>query len=90
LKRWLESQNTTEEQLRKEFHEWLCPPDPAINYNTARDVYHDGTATWFIQTDIFEDWKASGSESFLWIHGKRMFFSFFIPFTLVDSCPLAG
>jgi hypothetical protein len=79
LRQWLESQNTNEGQLRERFQEWLSPPDPSINYNTACDAYHDGTATWFIQDRAFQDWKASGSESFLWIHGKRMFF-FLQPF----------
>jgi hypothetical protein len=75
LKRWLESQNTTEaeDQLREKFQQWLSPPDPSINYNTARDAYHDGTAAWFTQDHTFEDWKVSGSGSLLWIHGKRMF-----------------
>jgi hypothetical protein len=73
LKRWFESQNTTEDQLREKFRQWLSPPDPSINYNTARDAYHNGTAAWFTQDQTFQDWKVSGSESLLWIHGKRMF-----------------
>jgi hypothetical protein len=71
--RWLESQLPTEDQLRENFQRWLSPPDPSINYNTARVAYHDGTAAWFIQDHTFQDWKVSGSESLLWIHGKRMF-----------------
>jgi hypothetical protein len=73
LRRWLESHDTTEEQMRQRFQQWLSPPDPSINYNTASNAYQDGTAVWFTQDDTFHDWKASGSGSLLWIHGKRMF-----------------
>jgi hypothetical protein len=71
--RWVGSQNTTGDQLRDKFHDWLSPPDPSINYNTARDAFHDGTAEWFTQSYTFEHWKVSGSESLLWVHGKRKF-----------------
>ena len=48
---------------------WLSPPDPSINYNTASDAHHEGTALWFIEGDAFNNWKASGP--LLWLHGKR-------------------
>jgi hypothetical protein len=73
LRCWLESHNTTEDQMRQRLHQWLSPPDPSINYNTARDAYQGGTAAWFTQDDTFRDWKASGSGSLLWLHGNRMF-----------------
>jgi hypothetical protein len=75
LRHWLESQNATasEHQLRESFHQWLSPPDPSINYNTARDAYHDGTAVWFTQGHTFQDWKTSSSGSLFWIHGKRTY-----------------
>ncbi|KAH9963654.1 hypothetical protein BJV74DRAFT_799719 [Russula compacta] len=44
------------------------PPDPSVNYNTASDAHHEGTALWFTQSNAFKNWKQSGS--FLWIHGK--------------------
>ncbi|KAI0255516.1 hypothetical protein BJV78DRAFT_680581 [Lactifluus subvellereus] len=69
----------TRDQARKGFREWLSPPDPTINYHTARETYHDGTAAWFIRGKFFERWKESGSEHFLWIHGKRMFLRLFAP-----------
>jgi hypothetical protein len=34
----------TGNQLRKDLRNWLSPPDPSINYNTASDVHHEGTA----------------------------------------------
>jgi hypothetical protein len=75
MRHWLESQNATasEHQLRESFHQWLSPPDPSINYNTARDAYHDGTAVWFTQSHTFQDWKTSGYGSLFWIHGKRTY-----------------
>jgi len=58
-------------QLRQEAVDWLSPPDPSVNYYTARDTHHKGTTTWFIESSTFRGWKESGS--LLWIHGKRMF-----------------
>ena len=65
------NQSSTD-QSRKDFLEWLSPPDPSINYNTARDAHHRGTAVWFTESSTFKDWKKSGS--LLWIYGKRKFF----------------
>jgi len=58
-------------QLRPEAMDWLSPPDLSLNYYIARDAHHEGTTTWFIESDTFKNWKKSGS--LLWIHGKRMF-----------------
>ena len=55
--------------LRKDLANWLSPPDPSINLNTAGQARHEGTAVWFTQSSVFKNWKASSS--FLWIHGKR-------------------
>jgi hypothetical protein len=63
----------TGNQLRKDLGNWLSPPDPSINYNTASDVHHEGTSLWFMESSAFNDWKASGS--LMWIHGKRMVIS---------------
>jgi archaellum component FlaC len=57
--------------LRDNLLRWLSPSDPSINHNIASKVHHDGTAQWFFQGSIFNDWKSTGS--FLWIHGKREF-----------------
>ena len=50
---------------------WLCPPDPSKNYNIGCKVHQDGTAKWFFQGNVFDEWNEKGS--FLWIHGKRAF-----------------
>jgi hypothetical protein len=71
------AQNTTVAQLRKDLQKWLSPPDPSINLNTARKAYHQGTAAWFTQGSIFNRWKSEGSESMLWINGKRTFLLLF-------------
>jgi hypothetical protein len=55
---------------------WLSPPDPWKNHNTARESHHDGTSKWFIDGDTFVQWKSSGPDSLLWIHGKRAYLSF--------------
>ncbi|KAH9996977.1 hypothetical protein BJV74DRAFT_794986 [Russula compacta] len=61
--------NQDRNQIRWNLQRWLSPPDSSINYNTACDTRHQGTATWFTESTTFTDWKASGS--LLWIHGKR-------------------
>ncbi|KAF8494963.1 hypothetical protein F5888DRAFT_614255 [Russula emetica] len=57
-------------QLRNSLLRWLSPSDPSINHNLASKAHHNGTAQWFFQGEIFNEWKSTGS--FLWIHGKRM------------------
>ncbi|KAH9031833.1 hypothetical protein EDB84DRAFT_164236 [Lactarius hengduanensis] len=58
-------------ELRKDLRKWIAPPDPSVNYNTASDVHHEGTAAWCTKGNTLADWKASGRV--LWIHGKRTF-----------------
>ncbi|KAH9955382.1 hypothetical protein BGW80DRAFT_1467116 [Lactifluus volemus] len=58
------------DHLQANLQMWLSPPDPSINYNTARDAYHNGTATWFTRGHTYQDWKTSGSGSLFWVHGK--------------------
>ncbi|KAH8999582.1 hypothetical protein EDB86DRAFT_3242618 [Lactarius hatsudake] len=58
-------------ESRKDLRKWIAPPDPSVNYNTASDVHHEGTAAWCTKGSVLADWKTSGS--LLWIHGKRTF-----------------
>ena len=72
------------DQLQDKSRQWFSPADPSSNYNIAREAYHDGTATWFVQGTTFREWEVTGS--LLWIHGKRMFFFsrfLFSPFLIV-------
>jgi hypothetical protein len=67
----------TESLLREKSKTWLSPRtplDPSKNHNIARKAHHKGTASWFFQSRIYEEWKSS--PSFLWIHGKRTFLFF--------------
>jgi len=70
--------------LRDKFRAWLSPPDPSINHNTACEIHHGETATWFIEGSTFQEWKENGS--LLWIRGNRMVLS---PLSLIiiDSFP---
>ena len=61
----------TGDRLQRESRGWLTPPDPSPNYNIAREIHQDGTATWFCEGSVFAEWSAKGS--LLWIHGKRAF-----------------
>ncbi|KAH9016742.1 hypothetical protein EDB85DRAFT_2122515, partial [Lactarius pseudohatsudake] len=55
-------------QLRRDLRNWISPPDPSINYNTACGAHHKGTATWLTRGDAFKYWRAHGC--LLWVHGK--------------------
>jgi hypothetical protein len=80
-----ESHTPAGDQVRVGFQKWLSPPDPSINYNTAREIYHDGTATWFTQGETYRRWKSPGSGSFLWIHGKGLSLLLLAPYMLLIS-----
>jgi hypothetical protein len=56
-------------QLLKDARNWISPPDPSKNYNTACETYQTGTGVWFFQDGVFSEWSSKGSV--LWIHGKR-------------------
>jgi hypothetical protein len=58
-----------ENQSRENLRKWLSPPDPSTNHNAVRAAHHEGSAKWFLQGNVFNDWKSTGS--LLWIHGKR-------------------
>ena len=66
----------SESLLREKSRKWLVSPDPSTNHNIARKAHRKGTSSWFFQSRIYEQWKSSSS--FLWIHGKRTFLSFFL------------
>jgi hypothetical protein len=58
------------DQLLKSFRQWLSPPDPSINHNSARRAVHSGTTKWFIEDSRYKEWKATGP--LLWVYGKCM------------------
>jgi hypothetical protein len=69
----VQSQRLTGNKLRQDLANWLSPADPSVNFNTADQLRHEGTAEWFTQSSVFKSWKESSF--FLWVHGKRTSFS---------------
>jgi hypothetical protein len=57
-------------ERRQKIHQWLSPPDPSSNHNTACKKRQQTTGSWFIRGDQFAEWKIS-SNTFLWLHGIR-------------------
>ncbi|KAH9178024.1 hypothetical protein EDB89DRAFT_1902103 [Lactarius sanguifluus] len=57
-------------QLRRDLRNWISPPDPSINYNTACGAHHEGTAAWLTRGDAFKGWRTDGC--LLWVHGKQI------------------
>ena len=78
-----ETETTSGDQLREKIQKWLSPPDPSINHNTACEAHHNGTAAWFIEGSIYNEWKATGS--FLWTYGNRRSILGFPPTLLMIS-----
>ena len=52
----------------REINNWLSPPDPSTNLNHAKERRHEGTGSWFLESEPFKEWK-SGSRQCLWLHG---------------------
>ncbi|RHZ53561.1 uncharacterized protein CDV56_100734 [Aspergillus thermomutatus] len=54
-------------QSRK-IYDWLKPPDPSTNLNEAQKKRHEGTGSWFLESEPFKEWK-SETRRYLWLHG---------------------
>ena len=59
----------SENQLWESIRKWLSPPDPSIDHNIACGTHKKKIPTWFVEGNIYQEWKSKGS--LLWIHGKR-------------------
>ena len=51
--------------------QWLSPPDPSMNHDIIWKAHHSETTPWFLDSNLFKEWKANGS--LLWVSGKSMF-----------------
>lgn len=47
---------------------WLRPSDPSTNANHARELRHEGTGAWLLESPVFREWS-SGVRRHLWLHG---------------------
>lgn len=47
---------------------WLSPSDPSTNLINAKKSWHPGTGAWFLDSDVFSQWKL-GSRRHLWLYG---------------------
>ncbi|KAJ6438991.1 Cytoplasmic 60S subunit biogenesis factor REI1 [Purpureocillium lavendulum] len=47
---------------------WMSPPNYSANVNHARELRQEGTGTWLLKSDSFEEWIL-GSRRHLWLHG---------------------
>ncbi|KND86460.1 Ankyrin repeat and SAM domain-containing protein 6 [Tolypocladium ophioglossoides CBS 100239] len=52
----------------RKIERWLCPPDPSTNANHARELRHEGTGRWLLDSPVFQSWH-SGSHRHLWLYG---------------------
>lgn len=49
--------------------QWLSPPDPRPNHDTARQRHEPTTGLWLLRHEEYQRWSA-GDIQHLWIHGK--------------------
>jgi hypothetical protein len=49
---------------------WSSLPKPSVTHNRLVVEHHKGTGTWFLESNVFEEWLYTPS-SFLWIKGMR-------------------
>ena len=70
------------ERLLRDARKWLAPPDPWENHNSARESHYGETSSWFVHGIAYGEWNSSGSNSHLWIHGKRACLSVSLPISL--------
>jgi hypothetical protein len=64
----IEQRNLHDNEHWQNIHQWLSPPDPSSNHNTACSKRQLTTGAWFLESEEFGKWKL-GSNSFLWLHG---------------------
>ncbi|KAF7134067.1 hypothetical protein CNMCM5793_005696 [Aspergillus hiratsukae] len=58
----------SEDRQHMKVKKWLSSPDPSNNLNEALERHHEGTGSWFLESDPFQEWK-SGTRRHLWLHG---------------------
>lgn len=61
------------DSLKSESHlqrirKWLAAPDPSSNANHARELRHEGTGSWLLESEKFQSWLA-GVHKHLWLRG---------------------
>ena len=60
---------TEQAEQFKKIIDWLSPPDPWTNHESARRQHKAQTGTWLLQSDQYTQWK-EGSIRHLWLYGK--------------------
>jgi hypothetical protein len=71
------------EQYRK-IADWLAPPDPWTNHESARQRHEPQTGTWLLRHNQYLAWK-SGSVRLLWVYGKAGCGKTILCFTAIED-----
>jgi hypothetical protein len=62
------------DKRRQDIYHWLSAPDYRSKHWISRTERESDTGSWFLHGNSFQQWK-SEAKSFLWLHGKRTFFT---------------
>ena len=65
---FLQFQNKTLDDRKRNILHWLSPVDPSASHKTALGIHQAGTNKWFLSSKEFKDWQKSET-SFLWLSG---------------------
>ncbi|OTA91064.1 hypothetical protein M434DRAFT_357996 [Hypoxylon sp. CO27-5] len=57
-------------QRQEQILKWLSPVDPWESYAPAVNRCHEGTGEWFLESEVFQDWRDRGGSN-LWLSGFR-------------------
>ncbi|PGG99833.1 hypothetical protein GX51_06125 [Blastomyces parvus] len=59
---------SAQKTIKRSIYQSFAAVDPSLNYRRAKHKRHPKTASWFIESDYFNEWK-SRTPSFCWPHG---------------------
>ena len=71
LKLFLDREDVRE---REAILQWLSPLDFHEKQRTTYAKYHEGTAQWLLQDDVFQNWHAGKENLTLWCAGDGLLF----------------
>lgn len=65
-----------DEDTKKNHLKWLPSIDQSVLYNSNREERTEGTGQWFLDNKLKD--LMDSRNNFLWLHGKRKSFEFFL------------
>ncbi len=60
-----------DQERRADVLRWFKTSDPEQNHRVSREKHEPNTATWILESDVFQSWAAAdgGATTSIWLHG---------------------